>query len=287
MTSPRAWFLNLDAELELATPGRPPRLDHGPFTQALLGSLVPAGDVVARPGDRLDGHRAMAWCPTAGVRLMAEQMGARFSERTPPAEVVRRVVAREWIARERGLLLDGARFVEREEDLPDALAIASPTDRLLLRHRYGFAGKQRRICARGAPDAADRAFLRKALADGGVLVEPLVHVVRDLAIHGFVGRDVVVGRPTEAVVNAGGVWTASRLATDLEDGHEAALIREAEGCGDALSRAGYVGPFGVDAFVHLDERGRRLVPRCELNARYTMGWATGMGALRPDLSQES
>ncbi len=280
----RVWFLNLDAELELAHPGRPPRLEHGRFTEALVGTLVPHGDVLAVAGRAYPGLRAMAWCPTAGVRALAEASGARFSDGTPSAEIVARVMGRDFIARERGLVLDGACFASREEDLERALNIESP--RLLLRHRYGFAGKQRRICARGAPDHADRAFVRRALAEGGVLVEPLMHVLRDLAVHGYVGEEIVLGRPTESAVNAGGVWTSSSVAEGLSPDVMSALIAEARGCGEALSRAGYRGPFGLDAFVYEHHAGSRLAARCELNARYTMAWALGMGELRPDLTDE-
>ena len=179
MTTPhrRVWFLNLDAERELARPTRPPRLDHGRFTDPLIGTLVPNGDEVAQPGVDYTGYRAMAWCPTAGIRALVLRAGAAFSADTPPPELIARVVGRDFIARERGLALPGATYVDRAEDLEQALAIESPTERLLLRHRYGFAGTMRRTCARGAPAPADRAFLAKALARGGVLIEPLVHVL--------------------------------------------------------------------------------------------------------------
>jgi hypothetical protein len=52
----------------------------------------------------------------------------------------------------------------------------------------------------------------------------------------------------------------------------------------ALLEAGYFGPFGIDAFRWVDRAGvERFNPRCEINARYSMGWAVGMGSRRPDL----
>jgi hypothetical protein len=48
--------------------------------------------------------------------------------------------------------------------------------------------------------------------------------------------------------------------------------------------AGYYGPFGIDAFRWRDQNGKQQWnPRCEINARYSMGWSIGMGQSRPDL----
>ncbi len=56
------------------------------------------------------------------------------------------------------------------------------------------------------------------------------------------------------------------------------MAGEARLVADALSRAGYFGPFGVDAYRYRDrEQQLRLQPRSEINARYTMGFAVGWG----------
>jgi hypothetical protein len=53
---------------------------------------------------------------------------------------------------------------------------------------------------------------------------------------------------------------------------------------EALIRAGYFGPFGIDGYRWKDEHGTlRFNPRTDINARYSMGWAVGMGSRRPDL----
>jgi hypothetical protein len=45
---------------------------------------------------------------------------------------------------------------------------------------------------------------------------------------------------------------------------------------------GYFGPFGIDGFRWRWAGRTGLRPRCEINARYTIGWAIGMGDRRPD-----
>ena len=72
--------------------------------------------------------------------------------------------------------------------------------------------------------------------------------------------------------------------SNLEGRKRDALLAAFDDTSRGLREAGYFGPFGVDAFAWEDELGaRRFQPRCEVNARYSMGWAAGMGALRPDL----
>lgn len=287
---PRVWILNLDAELELARPPhaspRPLRLDH-PHAGPLLGTLVPPGDAIAVPGRRFEGHRVIAWCPTRGARAWAAAHGADFATDTPTPEVVREVLGRDWIAARRGLLLPGAVFARSTDEARAALRVPSPTGRLLLRARYGFAGKQRRACSPAAITPADWAFIDAAVASGGVLVEPLVEVLDDLSLHGFVGDELTLGRPVRSRVNKGGVWLSATLADDLSEPYARALLDEARGCAEELQRVGYRGPFGLDAFVYAGSNGPELAPRCELNARYTMAWALGMAGARPDLAESS
>ncbi len=67
------------------------------------------------------------------------------------------------------------------------------------------------------------------------------------------------------------------------EGPSGALRAELARVGRALHEAGYFGAFGVDAFTWTDGATTSLRTRCEINARYSMGWATGMGPARPDL----
>ena len=64
-------------------------------------------------------------------------------------------------------------------------------------------------------------------------------------------------------MQAGG---AVPLAADVR------LEAAAAAAGYALARAGYFGPFGIDAFRHRTDRGEVLNALSEINARFTMDW---------------
>ena len=110
----------------------------------------------------------------------------------------------------------------------------------------------------------------------------------DFALHGHLSPSgaLVLGEPTRQVCDANGAWLESAPASpgDLEPNERAALEDAGREAAEALWSAGYFGPFGIDAFRWLEPGGAlRFHPRCEVNARYSMGWATGMGSRRPDL----
>ena len=53
---------------------------------------------------------------------------------------------------------------------------------------------------------------------------------------------------------------------------------ERERVASALRQAGYFGPFGIDGYTYRGPGGAVcLQPRSEINARYSMGFAVGMG----------
>ena len=169
---------------------------------------------------------------------------------------------------------------------PALIGGASPTDRWLLKRPLAFAGRGRRRVARGVLVAADASWVRASFARGeGLQVEPWVDRAGDFALHGFVARDgaVTLGDPTRQECDETGAWKASARTDDLDAAELDALTRSATRAANALTAAGYFGPFGVDAFRW--RHGAHVVwnSQCELNARYSMGWATGMGSRRPDL----
>jgi len=78
-----------------------------------------------------------------------------------------------------------------------------------------------------------------------------------------------------------GAWTGTQLAQAGELAHEddSELEAAVESAGRALARAGYFGPFGIDAYRHraLDGSARTwLNPLSEINARFTMDWKLAM-----------
>ena len=155
----------------------------------------------------------------------------------------------------------------------------------MYKRALGYAGRGRKKCR---PAELDRPWLDASLRSGdGVQVEPWVERVLDCALHGFLEEDgtCTLGRPTLQELDAGGAWSSTVIAPpdSLTQEECASLKREAESTATALHLAGYFGPFGIDAFRWRDADGAlRFQPRCELNARYSMGWAIGMGDARPD-----
>ncbi|WP_437976674.1 hypothetical protein WMF11_05450 [Sorangium sp. So ce295] len=298
-----AWVLNFDADEELARPaGYTPRAavaGRAPELAGRVSALLRPGDVVlspelpsplvppAPPGTPLVGR---AWCPTPRALRLLGRAGVALAE-APPLEVLRRVNHRRFCA-DLGQTLPGARYVASLAELEAAIAEPTPTGHWLLKRPFGFAGRGRRRVARGAlpPDARPWAVasLDPASPDSGLQVEPWVERRGDFSLHGHVARGgaVRLGDPCVQRCDANGAYLGAALAGegDLGDGERRGLVEAAFEAGQALAGAGYFGPFGIDAFRWEDEQGAlRWNPRCEINARYTMAWAIGMGSARPDL----
>jgi hypothetical protein len=289
----RGWLLNLHAELERGASSDPLRAARERLDLlARAEGLVPPGDrVLETPEDLARVDAVLAWSPTAAVRALVARAGFGVG-RWPSLPTVDRVLSRRWNAERLGLALPGASLVRDRADLHRATSIESPTGSLLLRTMRGFAGKGRRLCRVGAMNETDLRFADKALRDGGLLVEPFVDTTRDLAIHGFIppkpsgvaGSPLTLGRPVVATLGAGGAWLAARHATPEESLEVAPMLeQEARRAAAALEEDGYWGPFGVDLIGFPPWRGQAWA-RCEVNARYSMAWAVGMGEARPDLA---
>lgn len=258
----------------------------------------PAGKALGRPVGEARGMEGRAFCPTPRARAALAAAGAIVPD-APPFEVLRRVNHRRFAA-DLGQTLPGARFVTTLAELLEVVALPSPTGHWLLKRPWSFAGRARRKVRAGALEEAARPWVLASLArvaspraagasawEGGLQVEPWVERAGDFAQHGFIARDAVLtlGEPTTQRLDASGAWCATALASpeELSEEEREALGRSTTEAARALATAGYFGPFGVDAFRYLDARGvRRFNARCEINARYSMGWATGMGTLRPD-----
>lgn len=274
---PLAWALNFDAELELeagpryAPPERVLRAMEEP--RARLRRALGAGDVVLDldAEERARGLEGRAWCPTPRALARLARAGAVVPE-APDASVIAR-------ANERGFAfaighLEGARRCTREAEVLEALA---RNRRSVVKRGLGFAGRgQRRI---DAPSEADRAWIRAALRSGALYVEPRVDIELEVALHGLVHRDGTVerGAPTIQRVERG-AWRESRLAAAGElAARELAELHDAfDRAARALVAIGYFGPFGIDAYRHAGG----FCPLGEINARYSMGWGTGMGGWR-------
>jgi hypothetical protein len=283
-----AWVLNLDAEDELAAPGGATARATAERVRALAPrtGLVAPDDVLLDGARRADGLAARAWMPTPRAVATALAAGALLPP-GPPIEVLRRVNHRAFAAA-LGPPLPGAIFASTLDEVAAAVAGDAPAGTWLLKRPFSFAGRGRLAAPAGplTPDAT--AFVTTSLRRfGGLTVEPLVARTADYALHGHQDREghAVFGEPTRQLCDERGAWRATERApaSDLTGAERSTLADAAARAAAALHRAGYFGPFGVDAFRWTDSAGRaRFHPMCELNARYTMGWATGMGDRRPD-----
>ncbi|MCC6525703.1 MAG: hypothetical protein IT373_23845 [Polyangiaceae bacterium] len=288
--APLAWWLNFDAdrELELGAGYNPRDATRARLATLVAPGLVAEHDRVLAATTRLPAstYAGRAFCPTPRALAALGRAGAVVPE-APSFAVLRTVNHRGFFAA-LGQGLPGAAFVRDRAALERALAAPSPTGCFLLKRPFGFAGRGRRRVAPAARGPDDERWLDLSLASGeGLQVEPFVERAGDFGLHAFLARSgaLAVGAPTVQETSATGAWLATRRAApgELGDAEQAALARAVTEAAAALAAAGYFGPFGVDAFRYRTASGALAWnPRCELNARYSMGWAIGMGSARPD-----
>lgn len=295
MSRPRlAWVLNLDAEHELEhgrtfTPSDHLRALVARESRRLIGSLVLEHDVVLDERDRTSGARraegllGLCWSPTPRALALLRAGGATPIE-SAGVEALRSVNARPFAAALRAEHAPGSFDKYVVATLEDALAQLSRPAALgwLVRRSFGAAGRGRRRIASGAPDAGELAWLVASLRSGPLVIEPWVEVTREFTRSGWVtaGGEVSLSAPCVQSVAANGAWTGTErdeehLTQRTEDEQLAAMFERA---GRALAAQGYFGPFGIDAYRHRTAAGREaLNPLSEINARFTMDWATALG----------
>ena len=290
--APVAWVFNLDAEDELTRAG--PHTPNKPTQRRIegllptLAQLMQPQDEVVWPGAQKRTFTAQwgrAWCPTRWACEQLQKAGLRVPP-APPAAVLRLVNHRRF-AHALGQALPGARFVQTQAELRETLADArllktlSTEGNWLMKRPLGYAGRGRRKIAPGGLNATDRTWIDAALRTGdGLQVEPLVVRELDCALHGWLSADgaLTLGHPTVSDIDASGAWVSTRRESNALSAREReALQTEARATAAALTKVGFFGPFGLDGFRWRDPGGAlHFQPRCELNARYSMGWATGM-----------
>lgn len=288
-----AFVANLDAELELTASS-----DYQPSTRMLAAMAERSRSVAAqlarslslsvvtlvpgatRPGGAKACAASLCWCPTpralATLRLADAPPCA-----APPLHVLRRVNHRAFAA-ELGPMLPGARHVRSPHDV--AAALATSPGPWLLKRAFGFSGRGRKQVPGGRPlDDATRTWVERSFTEhgGSLQVEPLVQVIADFALHGHVDEQgaVRLGQPTRQDIAADGSWRGSRRTDrdDLDDLEHDVLEVTARRAAIALHRAGYSGPFGIDAYRWRDAGRTLFHPLSEINARLSMGWFVGMG----------
>lgn len=283
----RTWILNLDAEVELAggTSVDPyAALARRPHLAEALSPLLGEDLVLRRDDEPVVGSpRGRAWCPTPGALRELARRGV-VPPSAPPLDVLRRVNHRAFSSA-LGPTLEEGRFVTSLDEALSVLARPSPTGTWLLKRPLGFAGRGRAL-APPLTDAVKRFVSGCIESEGGLQIEPLHERSLDASIHGFVSSRgiVTLGEPTVQDVGAQGAWRSTRRVGpgELFEDETRAMKAEAERVAAALLAEGYFGPFGVDAFRYRARGRDQFQPRCEVNARFTMGFAVGMGERRPD-----
>lgn len=300
MVTRRAWVLNFDAEVELEALGRrrPPTrsrraMERWPELQARVSELLGPHDEMLDEigGPRLSDCEGRAWCPTPSACAALAERGAIVPPHPAP-ELLREVNHRRFNA-ELGVDLPGARFVDTEQELQETVARPSISGPWLIKRALSFTGQGRIRTDPGPLSEAAWAFCRTSLRAGdGLSVEPYVTRLGDYSLHGYLAEDggLTVGEIVEQRVGATGVWLSAAPAEPgaLDERERNALFEALNAAARALCDRGYFGPFGIDAFRYRGPDGTpRFHPRCEINARYSMAWAVGMGSRRPDLELQS
>jgi hypothetical protein len=171
------------------------------------------------------------------------------------------------------------------------LAAAPPSSNWILRRGLSAAGRGARRVRGGARLATgDAAWLRASLALGPVTLDPRVELVRELALHGWLEANgaTTLGAVCLQHVDEHGAWLTTERADyapaeperDRAGDRPSVVLRDAAlRVAATLHMLGYHGPFGIDAYTWRDQDGSlHLRAPSEVNARFSMGWWTGMQA---------
>lgn len=271
-----AWVLNQDAELELARPGYNPAAkllaqlaQHGVAARALLGP----DDVLIAPGAMPgEGFIGRAWCPTPLALAKLRRAGVT-PEPHPSAEILRMVNHRKF-AFDLGGGLPGQRYVTHRDQVDAALKASLVW---LCKRPMAFAGRGQQRIAHALDDKQSK-WIEASLQGDGLIIEPFITPLLEVSVHGFIWRDerFALGRVCVQDVSNKGVYRGVRLAADeLHAGESEALFIQANHVAKSLAAAGYFGPFGIDAYRYEIKGVVNFCALSEINARYTMGFATG------------
>jgi hypothetical protein len=268
----------VDPERVPVLPGLPaPIRESGP-----LHELPPADEVLAWCETReAAAHRGGARPPT-GLSLDAPLHELLWRLPTPEPTVVAAVHHRSFhlqVAEEIGCALPGARIVMSLAELDGALRRAPRT--WVVKAPLSAAGRGRYI-ERNGPALSDpkarRTVERLFALHGALLFEPWMERTEDFGVSALLAGPAlrIVGVHRQRV-DAKGQFLGIDLATEIAAQDRDRLVETAQAVAASLRRAGYAGPFGIDAWKYRREDGAIVLnPLGELNARMTFGlvaWA--------------
>jgi hypothetical protein len=129
----------------------------------------------------------------------------------------------------------------------------------------------------GVLDTSTQGFCRNSFARGeGLQVEPWVERLADFSRHGYLTPlgELTVGPTREQRCDEHGRFLGMHDgAPSVTDAEAELFAAELQRTAAALTSAGYFGPFGIDGFRYrAPNDGEAFNPRCEINARFTMGY---------------
>jgi hypothetical protein len=274
-----AWLLNLDADRELRDPtgyrpGQPGSMPDD-FRVRMADLVAPEDLILPSEAARSGACVVQTFCPTPSALARVRALGLE----PPPApalSVLRHVNDRAFCA-QLGQCLPAASFVRDMDALERHLTQASPTGHYVIKRAFSFAGREQRRVAGGMLDDSTRGFCRKSFARGeGLQVEPWVQRLGDFSRHGHLSRAGVlrIGAPREQRCDPFGRFLGvSSGAASVSEREAELLASELQRTATALAAVGYFGPFGIDGFRYrLPDGSVAFNPRCEINARFTMGF---------------
>jgi len=253
----------------LWSPAPGPDLESGP-----LRALPPADEV-------------LAWCETlsalehrggprrpAAIDWDAPLHDLVWQLPTPSPAVVAAVHHRAFylqIAKEIGCALPGARMVESLPDLDRILREAPPA--WVVKAPLSASGRSRYI-KRGSDFAdpkARRTIERLFERHGPLLFEPWMDRTADFGVSALLGPELRIVGIHGQKIDRKGQFAEIDLHPALSPQDRVRLLETVEAVAEKLRNAGYVGPFGIDAWRYRTEAGTILNPLGEINARMTFG----------------
>lgn len=246
---PKVW---LD---ELRTPGAP---------LPSVTDTSPSGNATPK--------RALLWCPVpAAVRLCRAR--GLMPQPAPPTSILRQVSSKAFLG---AALPAWTPPVHRQVcSLDDVRAAQAEAGTALRAKRLdGYAGKgQRTLQLHPAP--GDELWIEANLRGGGLIVEVELTRLGEFSIHGVVSeRGLLLGQPCRTQTDA--ARAPLSIPTACPDAPRTAdIVRAGQEAAAALQAVAYRGPFGLDLI--LTAAGLYAT---DLNARFTLGFSAGMGALR-------
>ncbi len=215
--------------------------------------------------------------PYAVLPDTSRLVGARL----PPSEVVAQVNSKTW---SNGLVIElglpgAGRVVRTPEEL--VTAVTELDFRALVKDPYGVSGRALiEISTPGVLRAVER-VLRKQDRRVELLVQEKLPKLHDFSGHFLLHRDGTADfLGLQQMTNKGFRHLGShRPPADLVD--EGRYAESLAGVVDALAKAGYWGPVGVDAMLLADGT---VIPVLEVNARQSLGLLTLHLDQRTDLT---